>query len=53
MALGGVSAIAKGRSSTFPVNLTPATYGMICFLPDAKDGKPHSAHGMTMQFEVK
>jgi uncharacterized cupredoxin-like copper-binding protein len=53
MALGGVAAIASGRSNTFPVNLTPGTYGMICFLPDAKDGKPHSAHGMTTQFEVK
>jgi len=53
MALGGVTGIAKGRSNTFAVNLTPGTYGMICFLPDAKDGKPHSAHGMTTQFEVK
>ncbi len=53
MALGGVAAIAKGRSNTFALDLTPGTYGMICFLPDAKDGKPHSAHGMTTQFEVK
>jgi uncharacterized cupredoxin-like copper-binding protein len=53
MALGGVAAMAKGRSNTFTVDLTPGTYGMICFLPDAKDGKPHSAHGMTTQFEVK
>jgi uncharacterized cupredoxin-like copper-binding protein len=53
MALGGVTPIAKGRSNTFTLDLTPGTYGMICFLPDAKDGKPHSAHGMTTQFEVK
>jgi len=53
MALGGVAAMAKGRSNTFTANLTPGTYGMICFLPDAKDGKPHSTHGMTTQFEVK
>jgi hypothetical protein len=53
MPLGGISPIAKGRSNTFTLDLTPGTYGMICLLPDAKDGKPHSAHGMTTQFEVK
>ena len=53
MALGGVAAMAKGRSNTFTADLTPGTYGMICFLPDARDGKPHSVHGMTTQFEVK
>jgi hypothetical protein len=25
---------------------------MICFVPDAKDGKPHVQHGMTTQFKV-
>lgn len=51
--VGGMAAIAKGRSATFPVNLTPGTYGILCFLPDAKDGKAHSMHGMQLQFEVK
>ncbi len=53
MPMGGVSPLAKGRSTTISMNLTPGTYGLICFLPDAKDGKPHSVHGMTTQFEVK
>ena len=53
MPLGGVSPIGKGRSNTITLDLTPGTYGMVCFLPDAKDGKPHSVHGMTAQFEVK
>lgn len=53
MPMGGVSPIARGRSNTIALDLTPGTYGMICFLPDAKDGKPHSVHGMTAQFEVK
>ena len=53
MPMGGVSPLAKGRSTTLSLDLTPGTYGMICFLPDAKDGKPHSMHGMTTQFEVK
>jgi hypothetical protein len=53
MPIGGVSPIARGRSNTIALDLTPGTYGMVCFLPDAKDGKAHSTHGMTAQFEVK
>ena len=53
MPLGGASPLAKGRSSIVSLDLTPGTYGMVCFLPDVKDGKPHSLHGMTAQFEVK
>jgi len=53
MPIGGASPMAKGRSTTLSLDLTPGTYGLICFLPDAKDGKPHSVHGMTTQFEVK
>ena len=51
--VGGMAALAKGRSGIFPTTLTPGNYAVICFVPDAKDGKPHSAHGMTYQFEVK
>jgi hypothetical protein len=53
MPLGGVAPLGKGRSTTVSLDLTPGSYGMVCFLPDAKDGKPHSMHGMTAQFEVK
>ena len=52
MPLAGVSPLSKGRSATFPVLLTAGTYGLICFLPDAKDGKQHDKHGMLQQFEV-
>lgn len=50
---GGMALLSKGRSGTFPVDLTPGTYGLICFVPDAKDGKAHSMHGMQSQFEVR
>ena len=53
MPLGGIAALAKGRSGTFPVDLKPGKYGLICFVPDAKDGKPHSQHGMVMELAVK
>lgn len=51
--LGGVSGIAPGTKNTFATDLVPGTYAFICFVPDAKDGKPHLAHGMMTQFEVR
>ena len=51
--IAGMAGIAKGQSASFPVELTPGTYGMICFVPDMKDGKSHSMHGMLTQFDVK
>jgi hypothetical protein len=53
MPVGGVTAMDKGRTASLAVNLTPGTYGVICFAPDAKDGKGHDIHGMTTQFTVK
>jgi len=50
--LGGVPAFMPGKNTYFEVNLTPGDYALICFLPDAKDGKPHHQHGMTQQFKV-
>lgn len=53
MPIGGTTQIAKGRVVDVPLDLAPGSFGMICFFPDMKDGKPHSAHGMTSTFEVK
>ena len=50
--IGGIALLANGRSGTFPVDLKPGHYGFICFVPDAKDGKSHFAHGMTKDFTV-
>ena len=50
--IGGVSAIAKGETASFPVDLAPGKYALICFVPDAKDGKPHFAHGMMQEFTI-
>jgi uncharacterized cupredoxin-like copper-binding protein len=50
--LGGVSPVARGGVASFEVELTPGRYGMICFLPDVGDGKPHHEHGMIREFEV-
>lgn len=51
--LGGVSPIAPGQENEMMLALSPGHYVMLCFLPDAKDGKPHLAHGMVQEFVVK
>lgn len=50
--LGGVVTLDKGSRGTFEVELTPGEYGLICFVPDTKDGKPHLAHGMVKTITV-
>ena len=50
--LGGVSGLGVGQSASFPVTLTAGDYALLCFIPDAKDGKPHVAHGMMQQIKV-
>ncbi len=50
--LGGVPGIAPGRHVFMTVDLTPGEYGLLCEVPDAKDGKPHVAHGMMKQFTI-
>lgn len=51
--IGGITGIAKGRTVDIPTSFTPGDYALICFVPDARDGKPHLAHGMVKQFSVK
>jgi len=52
-ALGGVAGFMPGTASYFTADLTPGNYALICFILDAKDGKPHFDHGMTKEFTVK
>jgi plastocyanin len=51
--VGGMAAMAKGRSGMFPLDLKAGNYALLCFVPDAKDGKPHNMHGMVQQVVVK
>lgn len=48
----GISAEAPGKDNVLPVNLSAGNYALLCFMPDAQDGKPHSTHGMIHDFEV-
>jgi len=51
--LGGVTGIARGHTIDLTASFTPGDYTLLCFVPDAKDGKPHIAHGMVKNFSVK
>ncbi len=47
--LGGVTTIDAGAHSQFTTRLASGNYLLLCFWPDAKDGKPHLMHGMAKQ----
>jgi uncharacterized cupredoxin-like copper-binding protein len=49
----GMAGLGKGRTGSFTTTLTPGRYGLICYIPDVKDGKPHSMHGMVQEFSVE
>jgi hypothetical protein len=51
--LGGVVGMATGVANDIALDLTPGEYALFCFIPDARDGKPHVAHGMVRQFSVR
>jgi hypothetical protein len=50
--LGGLSGVVAGRASYYTVDLKPGDYAIVCFLEDAKDGKPHFMHGMIQQIHI-
>jgi uncharacterized cupredoxin-like copper-binding protein len=50
--LGGVSPITVGEASYITVDLTPGDYGLLCFVSDPADMKPHFMHGMMKQITV-
>jgi hypothetical protein len=50
--IGGVAALHTGGHAYFTADLAPGEYGLLCFLPDAKDGKPHVAHGMMQDIKI-
>jgi hypothetical protein len=51
--MGGATGLSTGRAMTFAADFTPGQYVLLCFVPDAKDGKPHVAHGMVKTIEVR
>jgi len=52
MPVAGVGALENGMRASFTAELTAGEYGLICFVPDAKDGKMHLVHGMMKTIKV-
>jgi uncharacterized cupredoxin-like copper-binding protein len=52
MPMGGMGGLSKGAHAFFTTNLDAGDYVLVCFLQDAKDGKPHFVHGMVQPFKV-
>jgi hypothetical protein len=50
--VGGSAGLSPGREAEAEVDLTPGRYGLICFVPDRKDGKPHFMHGMMTELTI-
>ena len=53
MPMGGIPAIAHGKTGYVTMDFAPGDYALICFLPDPKDGKAHYTHGMIQQVHVE
>lgn len=51
-AIGGISGMEPGQVQAFSHDFAPGTYVLICFIPDAGDGKPHFMHGMIQTITV-
>jgi uncharacterized cupredoxin-like copper-binding protein len=50
--MGGATALAPGASEVIAVTLPAGDYGLLCLIPDAKDGKPHAMHGMVKDLTI-
>jgi hypothetical protein len=50
--INGASPMTAGVVNTTTVDLSAGEYGLVCFVSDSKDGKPHIVHGMIKQITV-
>jgi hypothetical protein len=49
---GGTVALQTGQVNFVVADFTPGDYALLCFVPDAGDGRRHVAHGMVSQIRV-
>ena len=49
---GGTAALQPGAVNLVTANFTRGDYALLCFVPDAGDGRRHVAHGMVAQIRV-
>ncbi len=49
---GGATALAPAAVNYLTADFAAGNYVLLCFVPDASDGRPHLAHGMLSEFRV-
>lgn len=50
---GGTSALSPGKTVTLTGDFTRGSYLLVCFVPDATDGRSHLAHGMLQVLTIE
>lgn len=50
--IGGTSGLDPHGQISVAITLAKGNYALICFIPDAKDGKVHALHGMAKDITV-
>lgn len=50
--VAGISTMSPGKENILYLDVTAGSYALLCFVPDAKDGKMHIAHGMIYNFKI-
>lgn len=53
MLVAGTTALGRGQVARLTLTLAPGAYALLCFLPDATDGRSHVQHGMTRELTVR
>lgn len=51
--VGGTALLQAGGVNYVTADFEPGEYALLCFVPDAGDGRPHVAHGMMRQITVR
>jgi uncharacterized cupredoxin-like copper-binding protein len=50
--VGGTTSLEHGAVNYLTADFAPGRYALLCLVSDAKDGRPHVAHGMVREIEV-
>ena len=50
--VAGISAMSPGKENILSLDVKAGSYALLCFMPDATDGKMHVAHGMIYNFKI-
>ena len=50
--LSGTGLLSPGTRQTFPIDVPPGRYVLVCYLPDPDDGQPHFMKGMVQVVDV-